>query len=125
MEGFGEVIDVGNNTDSAGFVGKCDGRFDFGKHGAGLEIAFFDEFVELFGGDSVDGLSIWLAIIDVGIRDSCNRNEDVGFNFFGEAFGGEIFVDDSVDTLETFHDFGAINWNTATASGDNDNAIFD
>lgn len=44
---------------------------------------------------------------------------------FGEFFGGVIFVDNGVDTFDAFQYFSAINWNTATTSGDNDNAVLD
>ena len=42
VKGFGEVIDIGNDADMTGFLCEFGGSFDFGKHGAGFEIAFLD-----------------------------------------------------------------------------------
>ena len=50
----------------------------------------------------MDSLGLWGAEIDVGIRDGSDGDEDVGFDFFGETLGGEIFIDDSVDAFEAF-----------------------
>lgn len=37
------MSDVGDDAGFAGFLGEVDGGFDFGEHGAGLEIAVFDK----------------------------------------------------------------------------------
>ena len=42
VESFGEVVDISNDADVAGFLSKFSGGFDFGKHGTGLEITFLD-----------------------------------------------------------------------------------
>ncbi len=48
----------------------------------------------------MDGLGVRCAVVNISIRDSSDRDENVGFDFFGEALSGEIFVDDGVDTFE-------------------------
>ena len=92
------MIDVGDNTDATGFFGKFSSGFDFWKHGAGFEIAFFNIFSNLFSCSFINRLGVWLPKIDIGVRNGCDGNKDVGFDFFGESFGGKIFVDNSIDT---------------------------
>ena len=96
------MVDVGDNADATGFASEGGGGLDFGKHGAGFEIACFDVLSEVFDFDTMDRFGLGSAEIDVGIRDGSNRDEDVGFDFFGETFGGEIFIDDGIDAFETF-----------------------
>ncbi len=96
------MIDVGDNADATWFVGEGSSSLDFGKHGAGFEITCFDVLSEIFDFDTMNSLCLWGAEIDVGIRDGSDGDEDVSFDFFGKTFGGEIFIDDSVDALEAF-----------------------
>lgn len=119
------MINIGDNAETTRFISEFDGGFDFGEHGTGFEIAFIDEFGEFFGGDFMNSSGVWLAEIDISIRNGGNGNENIGFDFFGEALGGVIFVYDGVDASETLQDFGAINWNATTSGSNNDDAFFD
>ena len=96
------MVDICNDADTVGFFGKFGSSFDFGKHGAGFEIAFLDVFGEFFGGNLVDGLGVWLSEVNIGIGYRSDGDENVGVDFFGEAFGGEIFVNDGIDAFEAF-----------------------
>ena len=96
------MVNVCNNTDAAGFAGKSGRGLDFGKHGAGFKIARFDVFGEVFDGDSMNSFCFRGAEVDVGIRYCGNGDEDVGFDFFGKAFGGKVFVDDGIDAFKAF-----------------------
>ena len=96
------MVDIGNDADTTWFIGERGGSLDFGEHGAGFEAAGFDVSVEFLGSDFVDWRGLRSAVIDICIWDGSDRNEDVGFNFFGETFGGEIFVDDGVNAFEAF-----------------------
>ena len=118
------MVNVGDNADATGFAGEFDGGFDFGEHRAGFETAFVNVFGEVFGFNFVDGFGARCAEINIGIRNSSNGDKNVGFDFFGEAFGGKIFVDNGVDAFESLQDFSAIDGNTTAAGGDNNDAIF-
>ena len=50
----------------------------------------------------MNGFGIGLAEFDVGVWDSSDGNENISFDFFGKAFGGEIFVNYGVDSFEAF-----------------------
>ena len=93
------MVDVGNDADAAGFTSELHCGFDFGEHGAGFEAAFVDKFGEFFGRDFVNGLGVWFAEVNISVWDSGDRNKNIGFDFFGETFSGEIFVDDGIDTF--------------------------
>lgn len=119
------MIDIGDDAESTGFISKFNGGFDFGKHGTGFEVAFIDEFGEFFGGDFVNSSGVRLTEVNISIRNGGNGNENISFDFFGEALGSVIFVDNGVDASETLQDFGAINWNATTSGSNNDDTFFD
>ena len=119
------MVDICNNAKATGFTGEFDSGFDFGEHGARFEIAFLNKLRKFFGGDFVNRLSVWGTVINIGVRDGSDGNKYVGFDFFSEAFGGKIFVDNGIDTPKAFQDFGAVNWNTTTAGRNYDDAVFD
>ena len=57
------MVDVSNDAGFAWFFGKFGGGFNLGEHGAGFEITVILEVVDFFGGDFVDGLLIFGAVI--------------------------------------------------------------
>ena len=96
------MVDVCDNTEATRLTGKGGSGLDFGKHGASFEISCLDVFGEVFDGNSMNSFRFGSAEVDVGIRYGSDGDEDVGFDFFGKAFGGEIFVDDGIDALQAF-----------------------
>ena len=120
------MVDIGNDTEFAGFVsGKFDGGFDFGEHGAGFEMAVFDEFFQFRGGDFGEGGLVGCVEIKIDIWHGSDGNKNVGADELGEFFGGVIFVDHGVDAFEAFQNFSTDDRNATTASSDNDDAVFD
>ncbi len=119
-----EEIDVGDDAGAA-FFGEGDGGLDFGKHGAGLEVATFFEMCEFVGGNFADGDLVFGAVIDVNVLYGGDGNENVGFCELGEFLGGKILVNDGIDAFKTFQNFGAVDGDATTAGGDDDDATFD
>lgn len=115
--------DVGDDADAT-FLGEFGSGFDFGEHGAGLEITVFFELGDFGWRDYGEGLLVWQAIVEIDVWNGGDRDKNVGLNFFGEFFGGVIFVYDGVYTFEALEDFGAGNWDAATAGSNNNDAVF-
>lgn len=118
------MVYIGDNAGFACF-GEFDGGFDLGEHGTSFEIAVFFEGFELCGGNLIDGLLGGKAIIQVDIGNGSDGDKNIGMGEFGELFGGEIFIDNSINTFKAFENFGPDDWDAPTTSGDNDGAIFD
>ena len=94
------MVDIGDDAELAGFVsGKFDGGFDFREHGAGFEMAGFDEAPQLRGGDFGQGGLVFGVEVKVDVRHGSDGNENIGMGQLGEFFGGVIFVDHGVDAF--------------------------
>ena len=92
------MLDICNNAGAA-VASEFDGGGDFGEHGARFEIAVFNEFLDVGGGDFVQRLLMRETIINIDIWYCSNGHENIGMNQLGEFFGGVILINDSIDTF--------------------------
>ncbi len=61
--------------------------------------------------------------VDENVWHGGYRDKDIGADEASEDFGGEVFINNGVDTFITTEDFGAIDWDTATARGNDNGAV--
>lgn len=118
------MLDVGDDAGAA-LLGEFGGSFDFGKHGASFEITVFFELGDFGGGNCGEGLLIWQAVVEINVWHGSDRNKNIGFDFFGKFFSGVVFVDNGVYAFETLEDFSTSDGDAATASSNNNDAVFD
>ena len=58
--------------------------------------------IKLRDGYGLQGGLFWRVVVEVDIWYGRDRNENVGLDYFGEFFGGIVFVDYGIDAFEAF-----------------------
>lgn len=124
--GEGEFKLLGRGDDAEFFLaGEGSGGLDFWEHRARGEVAGGDVIINLARGEEAESDLVGATEIKIGVRDGSDGNKNISFDKLGELLGGEVFVDNGVDTFEDFEDFRADDRNTAAANGDDDGAGID
>ena len=59
LQGFGKMVDIGDNAGATIFASEFDGGFDFGEHGTRFEIAIFDKTCDVFRSSFGDSFLVW------------------------------------------------------------------
>ena len=95
-----QVITACNDGAVAAVFDEFDACVDLWAHRAFEKVAAGREFLDFIEADLFDVFLVGFSVVEFGVIDVGEDEEDVGFDEFGEFCAGEVFVDDGCGAVE-------------------------
>ena len=122
-DGVTGAVERCNDGTVAAVFDEFNACVDFGPHRTFEEVAAGREFLDFVEADLFDVFLVGLAVVEFGVVDVGEDEEDVGVDELGEFGAGEVFVDDGCGAVEAV--FVAHDGDAAAARSDDDAAAVD